>query len=277
VVEDLSVTIEGCAEDGSSAIATFIANTVPSSAPGTYQWDFGDGESATTTVPTSTHVYDSSGLKTVTVTLSPNQDGCPDQQTSAVVEVPDCGGEPPVIPDPPGGGGFGCTGLRWTIVILTALAAIAFYICVCLPGASPYFCYAAAGLALAAVLAGFAWGIFCKKPCGWGYLLAWQAGLAIGIGALYFATCCPWLYAIGIAGVGEAIATFWLWVRKCKPSRCTILAELAVVLAAVIVPALGWIAGIPLLSACLNPVVAAAVSTLSGLVALGLAACATSR
>jgi hypothetical protein len=144
------------------------------------------------------------------------------------------------------------------------------------PGASPWFCYAAAGLAISAAIAALGWGIFCKKPCGWGYLLAWQTGLTIGIGALYFAPCCTWLYAIAAAALAAAVAAFTLWVKKCNPDRCTILAELAVVLAGVIVPALGWIAGIPLLTACLNPIVASTVATLSGLVAIALAACSTS-
>jgi hypothetical protein len=43
----------------------------------------------------------------------------------------------------------------------------------------------------------------------------------------------------------------------------------------VILTVLGWIAGIPFLSACLNPIVAAAVSTLSAAIALGLANCAS--
>jgi hypothetical protein len=273
VVENVSVTVEGCTGDGSTATVTLIAETNPSSATGTYQWDFDDGTSTTTTAPTLTQNYASSGPKTATVTLFPDQAGCSDSSASLSFDVPACGGGGDGGGSD-GGEGFGCGGLRWTIVILTALAAIAFFICTCVPGASPAFCYVAAGFAAAAAVAGLLWGIFCKKPCGWGYLLAWQVGLVVGIGALYFAQCCPWLIAIAIAGIGEAVATFALWIRRCKPSWCKILAELAVVLAGFIVPTLGWIAGIPLLSACVNPIVASTVSTVSGIVAILLASCA---
>jgi hypothetical protein len=54
-----------------------------------------------------------------------------------------------------------------------------------------------------------------------------------------------------------------------------VLAELAVVITVVVLPVLGWIAGISFLQACLNPIVAAAVSTLSAAIALALANCAS--
>jgi hypothetical protein len=73
--------------------------------------------------------------------------------------------------------------------------------------------------------------------------------------------------------VAAALGSMALWVRRCRVGFCHLMVELLVVLSGVIVPALGWIAGIPILAECINPVVAATVSTLSAAVALAVASC----
>jgi hypothetical protein len=148
-------------------------------------------------------------------------------------------------PPQTGGEGFGCRALRWGMVILTALATIALYISLCVPGAGSGFLWLAGGLIAGAVLLGILWSIFCPKPCGWEYLLAWQVSLSAGIAALYFAPCCPFLWWVGGALIAAALVALAAWVRACDIGWCRFIAELAVVLAGVVVPALGWIAGIP--------------------------------
>lgn len=44
-----------------------------------YEWDFGDGQTATTSSPITTHTYTSAGTKTVTVTVTDNE-GCSEAQ-----------------------------------------------------------------------------------------------------------------------------------------------------------------------------------------------------
>jgi hypothetical protein len=279
VVEDLSETIEGCADgSGNEASVTFIVDTDPPSATGTYEWDFGDSTPVqTTTVPTTSHNYASPGAKTVTVTYTPEnaaETGCATSSASRSITVPACDGTPPPPPKIDEGGG--CKGLRWAMVLLTVLAALAVYIAICVPGAGSAFGYIAAGLAIGAAVIGAIWAIFCPKPCGWGWLLSWQISLGTGIGALYFATCCPWLWLVGGGLVATGLVTLGIWIQKCDITFCQLMIELAIVLAGVIVPVLGWIAGVPFLAACINPIVAAVVSTISGGVAIALAACNSS-
>jgi hypothetical protein len=276
VVTGLSATIEGCASaDGATASVTLVAATDPPSAAGAYHWAFGDGIEDDTTVPTVTHTYATPGDVTAEVTFTPedaDETGCETTTRTEELTIPQCGDN---TPPPPIDEGGGCKGLRWATVILTILASLALFVAICVPGAGSAFAYIAAGLAIGAAVLGVIWGIFCPKPCGWGWLLAWQIAMGTGIGALYFAPCCPWLWVVGAALIAAAVVLVIAWVRECAVTFCQLMVELAVVLAGVILPVLGWIAGIPFLAACINPIVAASVSTLSGLVTLALARCAT--
>lgn len=272
VVNGIGVTVEGCAGSGSSATVTLVASTAPPAAPGTYTWDFGDGSSAVTTVPTIAHSYGTAGSKSVTVTYTPSAPpNCTLRPTSASTSV--------TVPACPGGGGgdggegFGCTGLRWAFVLLTVLSSLALFIALCVPGASSVFIGISIGLAIAAGVLLALWLIFCPQPCGWQLLLAWQVALGVGIGALYYATCCPILWAIGFGLIAVAIGLLLAWVRRCKKTFCQVMVELSVVITGVILPVLGWLFGIPLISACLNPIVAAAVGTLASAVAFAIAFC----
>lgn len=144
-----------------------------------------------------------------------------------------------------------------------------------MPGAGTAFCWAAAGLAAASAIALLIWAIFCpNKPCKYGLLLSAQIALGAGIGALYFAPCCPWLWAVGAGLILAGIAGIILWAKECRKTFCQVMAELAVVITVVIIPVLDWLGLVPVLSACLNPAVEAAVSTLSAAIALALAKCA---
>lgn len=273
IIEEIIHATEGCVDDDHIATVTFIANTNPANAAGSYAWNFGDGNTLNTTTPTATHPYNTAGSKTVSLVLTPTDTNCNSSTLTTDIEVPSCGD----IKVPPPDEGGGCKGLRWAIVILSILALISVYIAICVPGAAPAFFYVAAGLAAGAVILGIIWGIFCPKPCNWGLLLSWQVALGAGIGALYFASCCTPLLAIGIGLILAGLATMAIWRSKCKISYCQLIAELAIVLAAAIVPVLGWLDAIPIIQPCLSPVVSAAVGTISAIVVGLLANCVSNK
>jgi hypothetical protein len=65
----------------------------------------------------------------------------------------------------------------------------------------------------------------------------------------------------------------FLWKRRCDKNACGVLKELAIALASVVVPLLGWLGAIPVLSACINHTVAAGLSTLAGLTTAAVVHC----
>ncbi len=167
-----------------------------------YHWDFGDNTDVTIPAamgPAVAHDYPAPADTTYTAifTVTGFNGACVDSATETI-EVKSCGATPPP-PPPTNGEGGGCKGLRWAGVIAAILAALALYICQCVPGAGAAFCYIAAGFALlSAILLGI-WFFWCPKPCGAALLIGWQIALGAGIGALYFAPCCPSLWIIGLA------------------------------------------------------------------------------
>ena len=265
---------EDCADPvtGRTSTATFTAATDPPGSAGTYTWTFDDGSPPqTTNVPTIDHTYTTAGDKTVQVTFTPSMPGCePSGPKTATIHVPSCG-QPPSDE----GEGWGCKGLRWAGVILLILATIALYIGLCIPGAGSEWLWAAVSLAVAGAVLLVLWAFFCPKPCGWALLLAWQVALGAGIGALYFAKCCPWLWAVGGGLIAAGLAGLIAWWIKCHRTLCQVLVELAIVLSVVILPVLGWIASIPFLTPCLTPAVDATVASVTAAVTAGLAACAS--
>lgn len=278
----VSVTASAPSECNAAGKRTVQLDATLSGGPAqSYHWEFGDGEDVTINAamfgPAVSHDYPAPADTTYTAifTATGFNGACVDS-ASKQVAVPGCGSGPPPPPPPTTDDeGGGCKGLRWAGVVAAILATLALYICQCVPGAGSAFCWAALGLAIvSAVLLGI-WWIWCPKPCGAGLLIAWQIALGAGIGALYFAPCCPVLWVIGGALIAAAVAGMVLWIRRCRKTRCQVLAELAIVITVVVVPILGWIAGVPFLGACLDPIVAASVSTLSALIAIGLAHCAT--
>jgi hypothetical protein len=278
----ITATPPGDCEPGGTRMVTLNA-VISGGTPQFYYWDFGDGTNSGTINASQfppgpvDHHYPAPGTSPTTYTavfVVTAFNGLCTKTASLPINIPGCGGEQPP-PPPPNGEGGGCKGLRWAGVIAAILAALALYICQCVPMAGVAFCYISLGLAiLAAVLLGL-WLLFCPKPCGAALLIAWQIALGAGIGALYFAPCCPTLWIIGAALIAAAVAGLIVWIRRCKKTRCQVLAELGVVITVVIVPIIGWIAGISFLQPCLNPIVAATVSTLSAIVALGLSLCAS--
>ncbi len=279
IVTDITISVDpanACADGaGRFARITFTATTNPAGALGTFTWMFDDGSPPqTTTAPTINHDYATPGTKTIQVSFTPAIPGCMATSFSRTFSVASCGGTTPP-PPPPGGENGGCTGLRWAGVILAILAALCLYICICVPGAGTAFCWVAAGFAVASAILLGIWAFFCpNKPCRWGLLLASQIALGAGLGALYFATCCPWLWPVGAGLIIAGIAGMLTWREQCKKTWCQLFAELAVVITVVVIPVLSWLGLIPALSACLNPWVVGVVSGLSAALALALATCA---
>jgi PKD repeat protein len=274
----VNATVDGCADgQNKSAKVTLVATTSPPAASGTYTWDFGDGSpQETTTAPTDQHSYGSPGSYTVTVVLTPSQQGCPSSTVSITVTVPQCTTN----------GGGACCG---SVVALIAAALVALGVAlfigllslsVCLHVAVPPFLwYIAGGLVAAGLLIILICYILCVLPflncqcptaCDW-LLIAWYALLVGDLVALYLAGCCGpiWWVLIGIF-TALWIATFLLWLRRCKPNLCTIYLDLigAVTLGGVSI--LAYFALIPALKACGSSLVGIVVA----LVLLVLAALA---
>jgi hypothetical protein len=283
----IGVSVGDCNSDGTRNVTLTANITSFPFPPGTMavgQFDYGDGTVSNGVVVTQAGVVQDPGPPgpphPYTPPGPPNPvrffwallpANCP-PLTTVVSGLESCNGGGG---DGGGGEGGGCRGLRWAGVIAAILAALALYICQCVPIAGVAFCWASLGFAIvAAVLLGI-WLFLCPKPCGAALLIGWQIALGAGIGALYFANCCPTLWAIGAALIAAALAGLIAWIVRCEPTRCQVLAELGVVITVVILPILGWVAGISFLQPCLNPIVAASVSTLSGLVSLGLIVCAS--
>ena len=177
----------------------------------------------------------------------------------------------------PGGGGggdgdggwdWGCGGLRLGFTLSFILAALTLYVALCVPGAATYWYGVSAAFALAAAVALGVWIALCDQPCGWKTLLAWQVALGSGIGALYFADCCPIMWAIGTGLIGTALGLLYKWKRDCGISACDVWAELLLVISGVVVPVVGYLALIPAFAGCLNPWVFAAGGTLATIVSV---------
>lgn len=276
IVTNLDATVDGCISGatGDTADVTLIAETNPDGAAGTFSWDFGDGSPVeTSSAPARTHAYSTTGSKTASVTFTPDDPNCRATTVNTTFDVPSCGGDDGGDDDDGGGEGGWCRIGRWVMVISAALAILAGMLVLCVPAAAPALGWIALGFAIAAAIAGILWGIFCKKPCGWGLLLAWQSTFGAGVGALYFTTCCPSFLAIGPALIGSGLALMYAWVKRCNIGRCRLYAELLVVFTGAIIPMVSAVSSIPVLAACLNPLVGLAVAGLLAVLGGLIASC----
>jgi PKD domain len=297
-INSVSVTAGDCADPNQNKAATigFAASVQnPAAASGPYQWDFGDpgspGNVAMTANPVAQHIYATPGTYVVTVSLAatPNCAATSAQGTVTIGRCPCPEGQTRdsagncVPTDGDGGGdgdeGFGCTLLRWVGVLLIMLGLFAFIVWLCVPGLPPWASWLILGIAIGLVLAGIVvlliWAAICPiKPCLWGLLLAWQILLGFGLVCLYLTTCCWWLWIVGGAAIALAAILFGIWIYRCQPTFCQVIIELAPVLTNVLA-VIGVVASVAILRACLNPAVGAVVSTISAVLVLILASCAT--
>jgi len=281
VVTNILANVEDseCANGmGTSATVNFSAITDPTPAVGNYTWSFGDATPPVTNPgPNASHDYASPGTYTVQVVYAPNAamyPGCASSVFSVSgVTVPACPGGDGGGGDGDGGEGGGCFGLRVIMTIAAILAIVALSLAACIPAAATPLLWLALGLGLTAAIAAVIWGIFCHKPCAWALLLAWQVALGVGFVLLYFTVCCPTFWPIGLGLLGVGVGLMLLWKKRCHKSKCAVLKELVIALSGVVLPLLGWLGVIPALAACINPLVAGALSTLAAAVAIALASC----
>ena len=150
-----------------------------------------------------------------------------------------------------------------------AILAAALVICLPPPAAVALF-WIAVGLGIAAALVGIFWAIFCPRPCAWPLLFSWQVLIGVGAMMLCFTVCCPTFWWVGVPLLAAGVALMFVWKNRCKESMCEIWKELFIAISGVIIPALGYIADVPVLAACLNHPIVIGLSLLA--TAVGLAA-----
>lgn len=80
-----SFTAPAAVAVGHAAVFDASASSDPNGAITSYRWDFGDGQTRTTTAPTASHTYATSGTVTVTLTISDNNGGAAVSQRSLKV------------------------------------------------------------------------------------------------------------------------------------------------------------------------------------------------
>lgn len=271
---DLAVSVSGCADPGqhATATATFTATLTPPGVNcGDYHWSFGDGSNAVTTTPTTTHSYGSPGSIPAAVSVTC---GACQMTQGTTVNIPQCTGGGGGGGNGGNGEGFGCFGARVIMTIAAILAIVATALAICVPPpAAAVLAWIAASLGILAAIAAIFWGIFCPKPCAWALLLAWQVSIGVGFTLLYFTTCCPQFWLIGLPLIATGIGLMFAWKRRCNMSTCAVLKELSIALSSVILPLLGWLGAIPGLAACINHVVAGILSTLAAAVGVAVLHC----
>jgi hypothetical protein len=160
-----------------------------------FTWDFGDGQSAVTTVPSTSHTYQADGPRHVTVTMRAG--GCQDMTASADIIVAGC--VPP--PAPPPKTSSACAGLLIAAIVVLAVGTVVLVIGVC---SSVFWLEIIGGvLAVAGLILLAIWALVCASvtPCAlirqihcviaevvkWGWLIAvfatWTKGLDCGFAA----------------------------------------------------------------------------------------------
>jgi hypothetical protein len=225
-------------DENNACTWNFLANMIPSPpepAPvGTYQWDFGDGATTSTSGPLSPdHSYTSSGTKDVQVTYIPDPMKYPDCVQSSLLK-PGLVNVPASCGNGDGGngdGGFGfCSGLLVAAIGLIVAGAIALVLGVCLH--IPW-------LAIAGGIAGFVglvlfvlWAFFCAAFTSCSvmrtmYCILWWIVAVVGpiVTALALAigdSVCQLTVAGAWGGLGSILA--WLGSimsgLDCSPSTC---------------------------------------------------------
>src|SRR5205807_1624660 len=84
------------------------------------------------------------------------------------------------------------------------------------------------GLFVVGIILFVIWAIVCRvKPCLWGWLLAGQVCLAVGLVCTYLTYCCLSIFLISaIIFLVLAAIFFAIWIYRCMPSFCQVIIEL---------------------------------------------------
>lgn len=215
--------------DGNSVIATL---------------DSGSASGSTLTLEGETDLDPGDNYQARVTVTSPQ--GCPGASTE--VEVPPCDSTPPPDDDTTDDSidettsGFDiCSILRFLIIFGVGLATIGLVLLVCPLIAAPLISSVQTvmiiggillGLGLLiAVIAAVAWFFICQPSvCAW-MLLLWQVLFIAGVLATFAAFCpaCVW-FGLGVILLGGALTAFATWILRCRPTTCTIYAELLLVM-----------------------------------------------
>jgi hypothetical protein len=291
-----SAVVTGCAPGSASVtLSTSVSPPVATSFDWTVTTPGGTPFTKTTTAPTTTDgTSDGSWTNTVAGSTGPLDLSAPGAYAIAVnAKGPAI---PPTCPTPAPTGftipkctgmteGLGCMLLRWAAVILFILSGLAFIISFCVfspPVCTFQFCQQAAtaafwigvGFALAGLVVLGIWLLFCPtKPCAWGWLIAGQVLLGVGLVALHFTKCCPQLWIFGVFFTVLGILSFANWVRLCKIGPCTAARELAVVFVSVVAPIIAWAGVGGPVALCINTTVRGIVATVGGAISLFALGC----
>jgi hypothetical protein len=274
----LSPVPNNCIGNGAQVTVDFAA-VLSANTPTSYGWTFGDGSSQTTLTPNVSHQYTLAGPYTAQVTS--HGPGSCTSTYQVQVTIPTC---PPIQNGNGGGEGLACGVARILIVLLLALGLVALIFATCPPLVGMLLLTPTVmigigvGLLVAAGILLLAWLLLCPtKPCGWGWLLAWQTLLTAALIVLHFLTCCPHFLIVGLILILLSIVPFIGWIRKCKPSLCRIFGELLAVIGGLVIPVINVARAIPLISACISPIVHAIVGVIVGIISARVAMCLAKR
>lgn len=185
------------------------------------------------------------------------------------VTVLGCNGTPPDDDE-----SSGCGGLRLAVAIAGALAILATLLAICVPPAATALFIIAGVFAAVALITGILYAIFCpNKPCKVGLLISGQSSLGGGVAAIILSACCPWMIWAGLILTVIGLSTLLLWRSQCEKSTCALAKEITKVIGGVVLPIIGIIAVIPILTACISGMALAGVGAVFGPIAAYAASC----
>jgi len=168
----------------------------------------------------------------------------------------------------------GCGALRLIIAIAATLAILAGLLAICVPPAATILFIIPGVFAAIAAIAGIVYAIFCpNKPYRVGFLVVGQALLGAGVAAIILSACCPWMIWAGLGITLAGIGTLLLWQNQCHKSTCTLAKEIPKVIGGIVLPIVGIIAAIAILTACVSAITLASVSAIFGPIATYAASC----
>lgn len=278
VIDSISVTIGDCIsdpDDGKQKRKVTFSPTITGPAPTSHIWNFGDGSSDLSGgAPGSIeHLYEFSPTTQPQLCISgpePCSDSCQDVAMSEFDGFESCSGS--IITDDDES--FGCGALRIGVAIAAALTILAILLAICVPAAATALIYVAIGAVIITVILAVVYSIFCpNKPCKVALLISGQSSLAAGVAALVLSACCPWVFWAGLGLTASGLGLLMLWRSQCGKSYCEFAKEVVKVLGAFVLPILGILVGIPVISVCFSGVALAGISAVFGPVTVYASTC----
>lgn len=261
-------------QDGCDVVLEVFLNTIGVNCE--LYWVFElTGETFTTTSNFTSHSYASGGKKVGAVTMICGE--CVDTRPFELI-IDSCSG----------GGDNGdddsevdwldwCKFARWIMIISAIIAIVSASLITCIPAAAEGLAWVAGVFAVISVASGIYWKSCPNKPCKWGLLFFWQIALGSGLLLSHFYNCCITLSYLGGALTVLGIGFMLKWKKDCHISRCSLYAELLVIMTAVVLPVIAWIEVVPVIKACVYTPVGAVVAVAAGIVGIVVANCAGNK